>query len=243
MALSDLGVALASRSPIVALMERFVRRRALSQGAANRNAVALTFDDGPHPVWTPEILDRLDMAGVRGTFFVVGRYARAHPGIVRDARRRGHEIGTHLDSHELRTVDDPARFRQEIRRSTLELESLLGEPIRWLRFPYGRRGRIDPREVYREYGVRTVHWTYSSHDSREPDPRRIVARVAAGLRAGAIVLFHDRLADGSLGLRPPYRAERDATVAALPGVFRELAARGLDGVTVGELLVDRPARD
>jgi peptidoglycan/xylan/chitin deacetylase (PgdA/CDA1 family) len=238
-AVSNLAVSLSTRPSVVAFMERFVRGNAFSQGNTTRAAVALTFDDGPHPLWTPKILDALDAARVRATFFVVGQFARALPDIVREARRRGHEIGTHLDSHQRDTVEDPLRFRDEVQRSLHALEDILGERVRWLRFPYGHRGCIDPRAAFREYGLRTVHWTYSSHDTHEREPKRIVARVAAGLRPGAILLLHDRLADAERGISSRYQVDRGATVAALPRIGERLAARGLSGVTVGELLADR----
>jgi len=215
-------------------MERFVRKTALSQGAAARAEIALTFDDGPHPEWTPRVLDALERISAKATFFVVGRSAARHPEIVRDARRRGHEIGTHLYSHDRRTVFDDRAFAAELARSKSELESLLGESIRWLRFPYGERGRQDPRAIQRDHGLRAVHWTYSSHDGKLHEPAAVVARFRAGLRPGAIVLLHDALADEKT-LPPPYLAARNVTLTALPGIADALADRGLRSVTLSEL--------
>jgi peptidoglycan/xylan/chitin deacetylase (PgdA/CDA1 family) len=219
---------------MVALVERLARNAALSQSREGRPEIALTFDDGPHPEWTPSILDVLDRSGAKATFFVVGRHAARHPDIVRETRRRGHEIGTHLYSHDRRTVFDDALFAEELTRSTGELESLIGEPVRWLRFPYGARGRQQPHAVARQFGLRTVHWTYSSHDGRLSNAGAIVARVAAGLRPGVIVLLHDALADE--GERPHgYIASRDATVDALSGIVSRLAAGRLTPVTLSAL--------
>jgi peptidoglycan/xylan/chitin deacetylase (PgdA/CDA1 family) len=233
-ALSDLAVTLASRRAIVRLVERFARRSAVSQGKGDRRSVAITFDDGPHPVWTPKVLDALDEAAAKATFFVVGKCAARHPALVIEARRRGHEIGTHLYSHDRRTVFDDRRFEEEVKRSKAELESMLGEPIRWLRFPYGERGRQRPREVKRAHGLDTAHWTYSSHDGKLADPADVVSRVRAGLRPGVIVLMHDALVDEHT-LRPPYTASRDATVAAIPQIGALLRERGLSSVILSEL--------
>ena len=234
MGLSDLPLRISTRPAFVGLVERFVRKAALSQSRSTRAEIALTFDDGPHPEWTPRVLDALDGVGTRATFFVVGRSASQHAEIVRDARRRGHEIGTHLYSHDRRTVFDDRAFCAELSRSKNELESLLGEPIRWLRFPYGERGRQDPRVIEESHGLRTVHWTYSAHDGMLREAADVVARFRAGLRPGAIVLLHDALADENT-LPRPYIAARDATLAALPGIGAALGERGLRSVTLSEL--------
>jgi peptidoglycan/xylan/chitin deacetylase (PgdA/CDA1 family) len=233
-ALSDLAVRIATRRSIVSLVERVARRSALSQAGAGRAAVALTFDDGPHPAWTPPILDALDRAGARATFFVVGKCAAQHPELVRETRRRGHEIGTHLYSHDRKTAFDDRLFADEVRRSKGELEAIVGDKIRWLRFPYGERGRQDPKKVKADHGLDTVHWTYSSHDGKLSDPEDVVSRVRAGLRPGVIVLLHDALVDEN-SVRPPYVAARDVTVAALPRLGALLRERGLSAVTLTEL--------
>ena len=108
--------------------------------------------------------------------------------------------------------------------------------MRFLRFPYGERGRQNPRTVLDRYGLQAVHWTYSAHDGFYPDPGAVVARVSAGLRPGVIILLHDALADEGPALTPSYRAERDVTVAALPGIFSRLRAKGLRAVTLTEML-------
>jgi peptidoglycan/xylan/chitin deacetylase (PgdA/CDA1 family) len=233
--LRHLGLRAASLPWVVALVERVARAGATSQGHLE-GAVGLTFDDGPHPAWTPPILDRLEQGGALATFFVVGRNVERHPDIVRETRRRGHEIGIHLYSHDRGTVCDPRAFDEELRRCQGQLESLLGESPRFLRFPYGNRGPQRPDAVLRRYGVRTVHWTYSSNDSHAASVEEVVGRVDAGLRSGAILLFHDALADEGPALRPPYRAERDVTLASLPPVLDRIRVRGLRAVTLTELL-------
>jgi peptidoglycan/xylan/chitin deacetylase (PgdA/CDA1 family) len=235
MGFEHIAVYLGSRRLIVSLVERFARAGIPSQGNRGVPAVGLTFDDGPHPVWTPRILDELDKGGARATFFVVGRRAKEHAGVVREVRARGHDLGIHMYSHDRRTVYDDGCFDQEIRRSRDELSETLGEPVRFLRFPYGERGRRSPQAILDEYGLQAVHWTYSAHDGFYLDPAAVVARVSAGLRPGVIVLLHDALADEGPALTQSYRAERDVTVAALPGIAASLKAKGLTAVTLTEL--------
>lgn len=229
-----LPLRIATSRPVVGLVERAFRRGALSQGPNGRAEVALTFDDGPHPEWTPRVLDALDHARARATFFVVGRNAVAHPELVRETRRRGHEIGSHLYSHERSTVLDDARFEHELVECRALLEPLLGEPLRWLRFPYGAPGSQRPAAIFAKFGMRTAYWTFSSHDGKLSRPQAIVQRVSAGLRAGAIVLMHDALSDVG-PIPPPYIEARDATVQALPGILELLRTRGLAAVTLSEL--------
>ena len=133
------------------------------------------------------------------------------------------------------TLFDAMAFERELLRSKSSLENLLGEPLRWLRFPYGERGAQRCRDIQQRYGVRAAHWTYSSHDSRAQNPLDVRTRVAVGLRPGAIVLFHDALADADR-VQAPYVADRSATVLALPHIGADLRANRLRGVTLSELM-------
>lgn len=236
MDLSTLGLRVATRRPLVALIQRIVRAGAISQGGALLRAVALTFDDGPHPRFTPRILDILDAHSAKATFFVVGRNVAACPELVCETRRRGHDVGTHLYSHDRSAVIDGARFRDELARSSEQLASLLGEAPRFIRFPYGERGRQRPRAIRQEHGLKVVHWTFSAHDGYVSNPEAVARRVDAGVRPGAIVLLHDRLADEDSARPSRYAASREATVSALPRILQRLAERRLRAVTLTDLL-------
>jgi peptidoglycan/xylan/chitin deacetylase (PgdA/CDA1 family) len=222
-----------SRWPID-LAARLTRGGAVCQGSEQRPVFALTFDDGPDPRWTPGILEALAQGEAKATFFCVGNAAERHPRLVRQVAANGHEIGTHLWTHDRTTASDDVRFTDELTRSRVLLESLAGRPVRHLRFPYGAHGR-QRAERLRGHQVRAVHWTFSGHDSRLAHPAAIVARVAAALRPGAIVLLHDAIADEPY-IRPPYLPTRAATVAAVPGILAAARARGLTPVTVADLL-------
>jgi peptidoglycan/xylan/chitin deacetylase (PgdA/CDA1 family) len=241
MGLSHLALRIATQRNVVSFIERWGRRGAISQGPRGRAEVALTFDDGPHRVWTPKVLDALDRAGLKATFFVVGKSVASAPELVVEARRRGHEIGTHLYSHARETVTDHQVFGDELARSKDQLESLLGEPLRWLRFPYGSPGRQQPKAIYRSDRIATAYWTYSSHDSKARDADEIIARVRVGLRPGAILLMHDAMADEA-SLTEPYIAARDATVSALPRLGALLTERHLAAVTLSELMRGFPSQ-
>lgn len=218
----------------VALLSRWLQGGALSQGGADSGCVALTFDDGPHPRFTPQLLDTLERTGLIGTFFVVGRNGAAHPEIVRETRRRGHEVGTHLYWHRRPSGGDVARVHEEIARSRAELEELLGESIRLLRFPYAERCGLNARAIRGKHNLELVHWTFSSHDSRARSESEIMQRITPRLRSGAIVLMHDCLADEMQGLPALYNADRTALLGSIPLIGRLLAEQDLRPVTVSE---------
>ena len=235
MGVAELALAVASRRAVVSLTQRFMRCGALSQGPSGRREIALTFDDGPHPTWTPRVLEALERAHLKATFFVVGRRVEAYPELAREILSRGHEIGTHLYSHDRGTVVDDTTFSDELERCRELHRSLLGQSLRWLRFPYGERGTQQPAKLRTRYGIDSVYWTFSSHDSKAPRVADILRRVRAGIRPGAIVLMHDALADES-HVKPPYLADRSMTIEALPRIAELLAERGLRAVTISDLM-------
>jgi peptidoglycan/xylan/chitin deacetylase (PgdA/CDA1 family) len=226
---------LATSARAVACLER-LQGSGVRQGAGLRREVALTFDDGPHPTWTPRVLDALDSMRAKATFFVVGRNAAAHRELVQEAAKRGHEIGTHLFTHRREVVFDESAFEDELLRSRDLLESLIGAPISWLRFPYGQRGRQNVHRILERHRMHTAHWSFSSHDSRARAAAEVTERVTAGLRPGAIVLFHDALADAERA-PAPYIADRETTVRALPAIGKVLTRQRLSAVTLSELFL------
>lgn len=157
--------------------------------------VALTFDDGPDATWTPIILRELDRLGARATFFVVGPLARDNPGLVRAIGDRGHAVELHCWRH----VRHSERSRQEVEddtdRALEELASLGVHPARW-RTPWGDAAPWTS-EVAAERGLTLTGWTADSHDWRGDAAERMMAAIAPGVRAGAVVLMHDGLGPGA----------------------------------------------
>ena len=233
MDLTALALRMVTQRRVVSFAQRVLRRGAISHGPGNARAIALTFDDGPDAMWTPRVLDALDRISARATFFFVGRNVAAAPEIVRETRRRGHEIGTHLYSADRSVVNDDAAFAAELQRSLGQLQDILGERVHWLRFPRGQRGKQTPEGVAKAFGVQAAHWTIS-HEELGGPPERVVARLEASLRQGAIVRLRYWGADG-------VGTERDATCRALPGIAAAARARALALVTLSDL-VDRPTQ-
>jgi peptidoglycan/xylan/chitin deacetylase (PgdA/CDA1 family) len=174
--------------------------------------VALTFDDGPNPKWTPRLLDVLGEHGVKATFFMLGSRAQAEPELVRRVAAQGHLIGNHSWSHPNLARSWASRVREELTRTSETLEQITGERIGYFRPPFGARRPVVFR-IARELGLRVVTWNAMTSDWSEPSAERIAGELAAKIeglgrrgRAANIVLH-----DG--GHREP-AAERGASVAA-----------------------------
>ncbi|WP_313011209.1 polysaccharide deacetylase family protein [Brevundimonas sp.] len=213
-------------------------------GAPDRT-LALTFDDGPDPEWTPEILDVLKAKGVKATFFMIGGSAAANPDLVRRVRDEGHEIGNHSFTHPNMAHVDEERVRLELTATDRALESILGRQVTLFRPPYNADsepesyGEILPIAVASKLGYTTAGESIDPNDwnlsrpnpgggTHRLRPDEIVADVLAQADAGYAILLHDAGGD------------RSATVKALPVLIDALRARGYRLTTIGGLVGRTP---
>jgi peptidoglycan-N-acetylglucosamine deacetylase len=203
--------------------------RALVRGPRDRPRAALTFDDGPGPS-TPAVLDALAEAGARATFFVLGRQAERHPDLVRRIVADGHQLASHGYDHGILVFRGPGHVADQLRRAERAAEAAAGTGAmsRLFRAPHGFRGPATALGA-RRAGYRMAAWTRGVFDSDEPGPAAIARRAVRALAPGAILLLHD--ADGWA----PGRA-RQQTADALPEICRAARARGLELVTLDELV-------
>lgn len=158
--------------------------------------IALTFDDGPNPAVTPQLLELLDRYSVRATFFLIGKFVRRFPELALEIFVRGHLLGNHTESHPNLIFQSPAGIRDELARCQDAISAATRtQPPLWMRPPYGYRSPILDREVHRA-GLRgVVMWSKACQDWK-PQPRerliRRLARVARpGKPLGDVVLLHD----------------------------------------------------
>jgi len=183
--------------------------------------IALTFDDGPDPEVTPQVLSMLDQAGQRATFFCVGARAERHPELMAEIRRRGHGVENHSYSHPNSfALRGPRGLAREIGRAQQALTSPAGEGPRLFRAPAGIQ---NPwlAGVLTETGLRLVSWTRRGFDTVSQDGARVAARlVGHGLRQGDILLLHD-------GSMSRHRPGRPVVLDALPRVLEQMTAAGL----------------
>lgn len=163
---------------------------------ARPGELALTFDDGPNPAWTPPLLDLLAEQGARATFFMVGAHAKADLDLVRRIAAAGHLVGNHSWSHPNLARTRAARVREELVRTQQTLEQIIGAPVRYFRPPYGAR-RPAVFRIARELGLEPVLWNAMTTDWKERSAERIAGRLAAKIdgleRRGyaANVVLHD----------------------------------------------------
>ena len=199
--------------------------RCVEHGNRDRPRVALTFDDGPDPVLTRQILGLLDRYGARATFFCVGHHVAALPEEVRRIAGAGHEVGNHSWSHPFLPDLTPAQLREQIDRTAEAVERVTGQAPTRFRPPYGSQ-TPEVLAVLSSHPTTLTLWDVDSRDWARPGPEQIAATVLDGAGPGSVVLMHEGAGD------------RRQTVRALPTVIEGLLARGLELVTVGELLRD-----
>lgn len=195
----------------------------LSVRDAARGAIALTFDDGPDPVVTPQVLDILDRYGARASFFCVGKAAAAYPQIVRDIAQRGHRVENHSYAHgaTFAALSTPA-LTAEIQNAQTALSNA-GVPLpRYFRAPMGFRSPL-LANVLRRLGMKHVAWTRRGYDRILRDPHQVCRRLTTGLTAGDILLLHDK--SGQDGATP-------VVLTALPLVLDYVAANGLQAIAL-----------
>lgn len=176
--------------------------------------VALTFDDGPSPA-TPALLDDLDAARVKATFFVVGQQVTAFPELLRREAADGQAIGNHSFTHPVLASLTPDQVHDELADTQDAVFKVIGRRPTLMRPPYGSYSA-----AVRSFGLPLVVWDVDSMDWSHHDPAMVLRRAAAGVHPGSIILMHDT---------------QPETLAAVPQLIRNLRAAGYTLVTVPQL--------
>jgi peptidoglycan/xylan/chitin deacetylase (PgdA/CDA1 family) len=205
---------------------RWAIRSASDYGAPHASVVALTFDDGPTPYYTPAILSYLERTHTPATFFVLGQYAKAYPWLVRREAADGFSIGIHTWSHPDMRLLTPAQRAWQLAATAQQLHADLGaNACLWLwRPPYGSYNSTIVAQAG-TFGLTTIMWNDDPADWSQPGTMTIVNRVLSNVRPGSIILMHDG---------PAGRAQ---TLAALPYILSGLRHRGLTPVSLPQLLL------
>nr|WP_253896244.1 polysaccharide deacetylase family protein [Solibacillus sp. R5-41] len=189
----------------------------------DQKIVALTFDDGPHKKYTPEILSLLNKHQAKATFFIVGKNAEKHPEIISSMHEEGHEIANHTYSHpkKIKTED----LMDEIQVTSDILFSITGEIPKLFR-PVEGQYTDEMINAVTEKGYKIVMWSWhlDTEDWRDPGVNKIAQKVIDGVGNGNVVLFHDG------------GANRTQTVQALEQILANLETQGYQFVTISELL-------
>ena len=164
--------------------------RPITRLRSNARAVALTFDDGPNPDATPQILEALAARGVKATFFVLGRHAERWPELVARVGAEGHSIGNHGYYHRKLHFKSPRYVHEDLALGTRAIEQASGIRPQLFRAPHGFRSPW-VTAIARSLGQRTVGWSLGVWDSDRPGVDAIADRTVNGARPGSILLLHD----------------------------------------------------
>jgi peptidoglycan/xylan/chitin deacetylase (PgdA/CDA1 family) len=203
-------------------VERELAGRFIGRGPSGVRDVAVTFDDGPDPVFTPQVLEILAEFAVPASFFCVGLNADAHPRLVETAAGAGHFVGNHTWTHAYLPDLSRDELLRQVDATGEALARVLGEAPTLARPPYGAR-TPDVLTWLAGHGLTTVVWDVDAGDWAEPGVDAVVAGATTTVTGGSIILMHDAGGD------------RAQTVAALPRILRTLLERGHRLVRVDEL--------
>ena len=214
------------------------------RGRWDRPLIAITFDDGPHPVYTEKILRILNDYNARATFFMVGEAASKNPKIVREVVKYGHEIGNHSMSHiHLLSLKSREKQHDEIKKCQATLEGLTGIYPRWYRPPMGYK-TLRTFQAAEGLGLTVVGWEVKGWDSVfyrddiSANARKIARHILFWARHGSIILLHDAHTtkkEKYPGLPGQYQ-DRTPTIEALPMILKEFEEQQVRCVTLSELL-------
>ncbi len=181
--------------------------------------VALTFDDGPHPFYTEQLLDGLKERGVKATFFVTGENAQLHPDIIERMDKEGHLIGNHTYSHIQLTTGNREQFREELIKTNEIIMEITGKEVIYVRPPYGSWDK----KFETELNMFPVLWSVDPLDWCSSNVSCITNRIIGDVEDSDIILMHDCY---------------ESTVTAALQVVDELMAEGYTFVTADEILFD-----
>ena len=184
--------------------------------------LALTFDDGPNPAWTPRLLETLANHEVRASFFLLGSRAQAEPTLVRELAAAGHLIGNHSWNHPNLAIASARTIEDELSRTSKTLEEITGAPVRFFRPPFGAR-RPEVLRIARRLGMVPVLWNAMTSDWENPPVEAIVGHLARTIdrltrrgRAANIVLH-----DGGHKERTAMRASSIAAAGQLVNSYKK----------------------
>lgn len=198
----------------------------VSNGSRDRMVIALTFDDGPHPIYTNKILDILKEYNVKATFFILGKHGELYPELLIRQNQEGHEIGIHSYNHINMKKEKKEVVEEEFNKTQQIIFSKTGRKAQVFRPPYGTYNQT-VYDIAIKNQCKIVLWTYyqDSKDWSNPGTDKIVETVISQARNGDIILFHDH-----------NEASENQTIEALKEIIPDLINKGYKFVTISQLL-------
>jgi len=197
---------------------------AIHSGQASGNKISLTFDDGPHPVYTPQVLDFLKTQDAKATFFLIGKNVKQYPYLVERIVKEGHTIGNHSYSHS-KTIDFKSKnnWLKELNETDSEIQKITGKQPRFFRPPFGVTTPHLASAIEKTKHL-VIGWNVRSFDTTKTSPEKINRKILAQTKSGSIILLHDR---------------HENIVPILEQLLPELASKSYTFVTVNELIDEK----
>lgn len=189
--------------------------------------LALTYDDGPNEPHTLRLLEVLARHHVRATFFLIGRYVRQHPDIVRELVMAGHVIGNHTFTHPWLTFKSTQEVRAQLTDCDRALAGAVGDHSKLFRPPFGAR-RPAVLRIARQMGLEPVMWNVTGYDWQAPSAEYIERKVTRKIRGGNVILLHD-------GGHRAFGADRSYTITATDHLISRYKSEGYEFVTIPEM--------
>ena len=193
----------------------------LSEAQPHIKKIAITFDDGPHPVYTLKLLDGLAQRNVKATFFIIGESAERYPEVIKRIYDEGHLIGNHTYSHVQLTCISSTRAIEEIRKTNDIVASITGETVRYIRPPFG----LYNKTLAASSNLIPILWTVDPRDWSVLNTNSVVSHVVKKVKENDVILLHDIF---------------DTSVDAALQIIDILLEQGYTFVTVDELKESNP---
>ena len=190
-----------------------------------KEGISLTFDDGPDPNFTPQILEILDNHNLTGTFFIIGKKAENFPELLKEIIQRGHIVGNHSFSHSHRLpLLSSNKLKADIQHCINIIKTLTGKKIRFFRPPFGV---TNPRyaKVLKQLDLQSIGWNIRSFDTVFKDSKQLFKRISRKIENGSIILFHDT---------------QQVTVQTLPEIIRYCDEKGIKILPLDKLINKHP---
>lgn len=203
----------------VPLFAGYKARAAAANGMTDSKKIAITFDDGPHPYYTEQLLDGLKEREVKATFFVTGKHVEQYPELIKRMDEEGHLIGNHTYSHLQLNRNNGETFKEELIKTNELIEELTGQEVQYVRPPYGSWDK----KFEKELNMFPVLWNIDPLDWCSDNVACIVQKVTSKAKENSIILMHD---------------EYKSTVTAALQIIDTLQKEGYEFVTVDEILFD-----
>ena len=199
--------------------------KSIHSGKSNEQKIALTFDDGPHPVYTPMVLELLEKYHAKATFFCIGKNVQENPEVLKEILEKGHTIGNHSFTHSnFIGFNGKRSWLNELKKTDAEIEKATGIRPKFFRPPFGV---TTPHlaDALRKSGHLSIGWNIRTYDTVLKSPEKIVQNILKQINPNSIVLLHDR---------------HEIILPILEQLLPILARQNFESVTINELIDEKP---